>query len=82
MILDSDEDQEESDSECLSNVDNCTFRGMRVYDSIKPSVAQSYFKVAINGQTKFLHKQTACWLLTNEKLSFSSHRVIRVRMKK
>ncbi len=39
----SDNDEDISDSECLSNVSNSTFRGMRIYDSIKPSVAQSYF---------------------------------------
>ncbi|CAF3420055.1 unnamed protein product [Rotaria socialis] len=58
----SDNDEDISDSECLSNVNNSTFRGMRIYDSIKPSVAQSYFKVTVNGQNKYLHKQTACWL--------------------
>ena len=83
-ISDSDndqEDQEESDCECLSNVGDGEFRGMRLFDSVKPSVVQSYFKIAINGKTKFLHKQTACWLLTQEKSSLSSDRLTRVRTK-
>jgi hypothetical protein len=78
---DSNNDQEESDSECLSNVSNCEFRGMRIYDTIKPSLAQSYFKVSINGQTKFLHKQTACWLLMHDKSTLSSDRTRRVMNK-
>ncbi len=78
---DSNNDQEESDSECLSNVSNCTFRGMRIYDTVKPSLAQSYFKVSINGQTKFLHKQTACWSLMHDKTTLSSDRTTRVMNK-
>jgi hypothetical protein len=78
---DAENDQEESDSEYLSNVDDCQFRGMRVYDNVKPSVAQSYFKLTINGIPKFLHKQTACWMLTHEKSSLSSDRLNRVRVK-
>ncbi|CAF4041665.1 unnamed protein product [Rotaria magnacalcarata] len=77
----SDNDEDNSDSECLSNVSNSTFRRMRIYDSIKPSVAQSYFKVTVNGQSKYLHKQTARWLLTHDKSSLSSDRLKRVMNK-
>ena len=76
------DDNQDSNPECLSNVSNYTFRGMRVYDGIKPSHTKSYFKVKINGQTKFLHKQTACWLLMHEKLTLSSDRLRRVMMNK
>ena len=78
---DSGSDQEESDSEYSSNVDGCQFRGMRVYDNVKPTVAQSYFQLTINGIPKFLHKQTACWMLTHEKSPLSSDRLHRVRVK-
>ncbi|CAF3340510.1 unnamed protein product [Rotaria socialis] len=78
---DSNNDQEESDSECLSNVSNCTFRGMRIYDTVKLSLSQSYFKVSINGQTKILHKQTTCWLLMHDKTTLSSDRTTRVMNK-
>ena len=67
--------------EYLSNVDGCQFRGMCVYDSVKPIVAQSSFKLTINGIPKFLQKQTACLLLTHEKPSLSSDRLNRVRVK-
>ena len=76
------DDNQDSNPECLSNISNYTFRGMCVYDNIKPSHTQSYFKVKINGQTKFSHKQTACWLLTHEKLTLSSDRLRRVMMNK
>lgn len=77
----SDNNEEIADSECLSNVSNCSFRGMRIYDSIKPSLAQSYFKVIVNGQNKYLHKQTACWLLMHAKSLLSSDRLKRVMNK-
>ena len=41
------------DSEYLSNVDDYQFRGMCVYDSVKPTVTQSYFKLKINEIPKF-----------------------------
>ena len=89
-----DNEQEASDSEdeyeseegigskYLSNVSNCTFNGMRVYDTVKPSLAHSYFKVLINDREKFLHKQTACWLLTHQKSTLSSDRLVRVKTEK
>ncbi|CAF1019546.1 unnamed protein product [Rotaria magnacalcarata] len=81
MLPGSDNDEDISDSECLSNVSNSTSRGMHIYDSIKPSVAQSYFKVTVNSQNKYLHKQTACWLLTHDKSSLSLYRLKRVMNK-
>ncbi|CAM4953131.1 unnamed protein product [Rotaria socialis] len=81
MSSDLDSDQGIADSECFSNVSNCLFRGVRIYDNVKPSLFQSYFKVIVNGQTKFLHKQTACWLLMHDKSSLSSDRSRRVMNK-
>ncbi|CAF1467115.1 unnamed protein product [Rotaria sordida] len=78
---DSNNDQDMSESDCLSNVSNCSFRGMRIYDNVKPSLAQSYFKVTVNGQANFLHKHTACWLLMYDQSSLSSDRSRRVMNK-
>ena len=38
----------------------------------------SYFKVKINGTTRFLHKQSAVWLLTDKKDRASTDRLSRV----
>ena len=80
-LAESDNDKGMPDSECSSSDSNCLFRGMRIYDNIKSSHAQSYFKVIVNGRTKFLHKQTACWLLMHDKSSLSSGRSRRVMNK-
>ena len=37
-----------------------------MYDAIKPGGQNTYFKVSMKNQTKYLHKQSACWLLTEE----------------
>lgn len=66
--------QEESNSECLLNVDDCPFCDLRVYDNVKPTVAQSYFKLTMNGIRKFWQKQTAYWMLSHEKSLLSSNR--------
>jgi hypothetical protein len=43
------------------------FHGMRVFDIISPSFSNSYFLIEIDGNKKYIHKQTACWLLTDGK---------------
>ena len=57
---------------------------MRIYENINPDHADSYFKVAREGNSKeiYLHKQTACWLLTDKKNISSSGRRIRVQQTK
>ena len=54
------------------------FSGTRVKDKINPDSANSYFKVKINGTTKFLHKQAAVWLLTDKNNRLSADRLSRV----
>lgn len=74
---DTSDDEENVPSVSASGKSN--FHGMRVYDSIPASQSNSYFRVEIDGKNKFIHKQTACWLLTDEKASLSADRVKRVQ---
>ncbi|CAF1433633.1 unnamed protein product [Rotaria sp. Silwood1] len=62
----------------LCNVSSTSFQGMRFFDSIKQTLAKWYFIVNINGTKKYLHKQTAAWLLSNDKSTLSSDRLKRV----
>ncbi|CAF2386183.1 unnamed protein product [Rotaria sp. Silwood2] len=76
-----EEEDTSDDEDNLSSVSasgKTHFHGMRVYDNI-PSQSKSYFCVEIDGKKKFIHKQTACWLLTDEKASLSADRVKRVQ---
>lgn len=54
------------------------FNGMRLFDTVSKESIKSYFQVEINGKKKYIHKQTACWLLTEEKMVLSNDRLIRV----
>ena len=54
------------------------FTGTRIVDSINPALKNSYFQVQINTKTKFIHKQTACWLLTDKASRLSADRLSRV----
>ncbi len=47
---------------------------MRVKESIDPTQSDSFFKVRRENDTTdvYIHKQTAYWVLTNEKSSLSS----------
>ncbi|CAF1027539.1 unnamed protein product [Rotaria magnacalcarata] len=56
---DSTEDDDNYVSDHLFKVSSTTFQGMRVFDSINPTLAKSYFIININGAKKYLHKQTA-----------------------
>lgn len=75
-----------NDNEVLStdsiNISSSTYQGMRVFDTINPSLARSYFVININGMKKFLHKQTAVWLLSKDKSTLSSDRLKRVMVNK
>jgi hypothetical protein len=76
-----EEEDTSDDEENLSSISasgKTHFHGMRVHDNI-PSQSNSYFCVEIDGKKKFIHKQTACWLLTDQKSSLSSDRVKRVQ---
>lgn len=59
-----------------------TFRGMRICDNVPPHLLQSYFKVRINGRYKFIHKSSACWILTENRQKLSSDRTRRVTQTK
>lgn len=71
-------DENEVSSTDSINISSSTYQGMRVFDSINPSLAKSYFVININGVKKFLHKQTAVWLLSKDKPTLSSDRLKRV----
>ncbi|CAF1526358.1 unnamed protein product [Rotaria sordida] len=62
----SDNDEQDVTTEFITTTKK-DFSGIKVGDTIKPVIQNSYFKVSINNQTKYLHKQSACWLLTDEK---------------
>ncbi|CAF1565734.1 unnamed protein product, partial [Rotaria sp. Silwood1] len=61
-----DED-EQNNTQDLINTTKKDFSGVKVADKVEPHIEHTYFKVKLNHDTKFLHKQTACWLLTEEK---------------
>ncbi|CAF1310544.1 unnamed protein product, partial [Rotaria sp. Silwood1] len=54
-----------------------TFSKMRIFNTIRPELKSSYFEIEISGRKKFIHKQTACWLLAENKASLSSDRLTR-----
>ncbi|CAF1619825.1 unnamed protein product [Rotaria magnacalcarata] len=66
------------DDESILNSTKSDFNGMRIVDNINPALRQSYFKVKINNNIKYLHKQSACWLQSNQMKKLSSDRLSRV----
>ncbi|CAF3429507.1 unnamed protein product [Rotaria socialis] len=73
-----DED-EQNNTQYLINTTKKDFSGVKVADKVEPHIEHSYFKVKFNHDTQFLHKQTACWLLTEEKSKLSNDRLLRVQ---
>jgi hypothetical protein len=74
----SDED-EQDDAPNLIDTRKEDFVGMKVLNTVQSHIEHSYFKVTINDDSKYMHKQTACWLLTGEKSKISSDRLLRVQ---
>ncbi|CAF3007706.1 unnamed protein product [Rotaria sp. Silwood2] len=54
------------------------FQGINIRDNIDSEDLKSYFKIKINNKTKYLHKQSACWLLTDENAYIFTDRLFRV----
>ncbi|CAF3459576.1 unnamed protein product, partial [Rotaria socialis] len=50
---------DEFDFDVLPEVSSSTVNGMRIFDSIDNCQNESFFSVEVNGQKKYLHKQTA-----------------------
>lgn len=59
-----------------------TFNTMRVVDNVPPHLAQSFFKIRINGHDKFIHKSSSCWVLTDRNQKLSADRTKRVTQAK
>lgn len=87
----SDANHDDDDDDDVFNVlrypdDQCTsqptIRTIRVCDSVPPHLFQSYFKVRINSKEKFIHKSTACWVLTEQNRKLSADRTKRVTQTK
>jgi len=75
-----DEDQYNVDTtgqnELITN--RTHFNGMRVFDSVKPTMKNSYFRMRINGNIKYIHKQTCCWMLTETDNRLPADRLSRI----
>ena len=54
------------------------YPGLRLVDEVNPSCKSSYFEIRVNEQNRYLHKQSAVWLLTDQKNHLSSERLLRV----
>jgi hypothetical protein len=70
-------DVDDENAECVQSI-KTIFPGTRIKDNINHDLASSYFKVKINNTTKYLHKQSAVWLLTEKNDRLSADRLSRV----
>ena len=85
--MEDDEDGDEEISGILRFHDDLdslqpTFSRMRVVDDVPPHLAQSFFKIRINGHDKFIHQSSACWVLTEQNQKLSADRTKRVTQAK
>ena len=55
------------------------FAGIKIFYTIETHTKNSYFKVTTDDNTKHTHKETACWLLTDEQAKISNDRLLRVQ---
>ncbi|CAM4923863.1 unnamed protein product [Rotaria socialis] len=78
-LLDFENDDDVVDEEDVLTSTKFEFNGIRVFDDIDPNLKQSYFKIKLNDKIKYLHKQSACWLLSNKITKLSSDRLSRCK---
>ena len=67
------------EEEDVLNSTKSDLHGIRIIDNVNQDFRQSYFKVKVNENIKFVHKQSACWLLSNNISKLSNDRLSRVR---
>ncbi|CAF4001827.1 unnamed protein product [Rotaria sp. Silwood1] len=77
VLVDFENDDENGNEEILNSTKS-DFNGIKIVDDINSMLKQSYFKIKINEKIKYLHKQSACWLLSNKITKLSSDRLSRV----
>ena len=70
-------DTDDNEDEKLKTVKS-SLEGLRIHDTVPINQEQSYFKITLNGRTQYLHKQAACYLLTDDNATLSSDRLKRV----
>ena len=68
------DDDDESDATSIRE----DFKGINIRDDIGIEDIKTYFKIKINDTVKYLHKQSACWLLTDKNKHISAYRLCRV----
>ena len=69
---------EEGNQENSIQSKKTNFNGMKIFNDVEAGKRDSYFKININGSVKYIHKQSACWLLTDNRSHLSSDRLSRV----
>ncbi|CAF1441504.1 unnamed protein product [Adineta ricciae] len=80
-LVESDEHSSDENEEEVCNLETSkqTFRGMKIYSNVKSTKINNYFKIQINNNDYYMHKQTAARLLTTNKNHLSSDRCFRVK---
>ena len=73
-----DSNDEDNDDMDILNTQRSNFNGIRIIDKVNKESRQAYFKVRINGKIKYIHKQSAAWLLSNSITKLSNDRLCRV----
>ncbi|CAF5110775.1 unnamed protein product, partial [Rotaria sp. Silwood1] len=78
ILFDAQSDGVSDGDENILNSTKSDFNGIRIVDNINPAIRKSYFKVKINDNIKYLHKQSACWLQSSQITKLSSDCLSRV----
>ncbi len=69
-------EDEHNDTRDLINTIRKDFVGIEVFNKVEPHTENFYFEVTINDDKKYTHKETACWLLTDENTKLSNNRLL------
>ncbi|CAF4460354.1 unnamed protein product [Rotaria socialis] len=79
MSTESSSEDENDELMTNSSYKGSQFKGIRIFNGIPTSQTKSHFRLKIDKNEKYVHKQTACWLLTDDKTTLSADRLQRVQ---
>ncbi|CAM2725179.1 unnamed protein product [Rotaria socialis] len=78
VISESSSEDEADEQTNNSGHKRSQFKGLRIFNEIPAAQSNSYFRINVDENEKYMHTQTASWLLTDNRPALSANQLQRV----
>ncbi|CAF4635814.1 unnamed protein product [Rotaria socialis] len=81
VISESSSEDEADEQTNNSGHKRSQFKGLRIFNEIPAAQSNSYFRINVDENEKYMHTQTASWLLTDNRPALSANQLQRVQQR-